>query len=225
VITVVHNSAVSPAGRLVPVLERAGLVVNHVIAHRGEGLPYKPRAVVILGGEMGAYDEGRHPFLRDEKTWIRGLVDLEVPVLGLCLGAQLIADATGGGVHPAETPQAALLDLTMTETGAADPVLGGLRSPVLSIRGDTFDLPREGVLLATGGGHPMAFRVGSALGVQFHPEIPASKVVDWCRADLRPLVVAAGVDPEALAARVVAADAHLAAEADGLFRRWLAAAL
>lgn len=221
-ITVVHNSEVSPAGRLVPFLERADVIANHVRAHRGERLPWKPDAVILLGGEMSATNEGRHPFLRDEKRWIRELAEMGIPVFGICLGAQLIADALGGRAIHADRPEAGLVDLTLTEAGAADPVIGALASPVFTVHADSFELPPDATLLAESDRFPHAFRLGSTLGIQFHPEIPGSKVADWARNDLRQVIVAAGTDPDALVHRVVAAERHLETEAEGLFERWLA---
>jgi GMP synthase (glutamine-hydrolysing) len=221
VITVVHNSLVSPAGRLVPVLERADMVVNHVRAHLGERLPWKPEAVVILGGEMSVFQEGRYPYIRDEKGWIRTLAEQDTPILGIGLGAQLLADALGGRAYPADRPEAGVIDLTLTEEGAADPVIGALRSPVFTVHADTFELPPGAALLASSDRFPHAFRLGPTLGIQFHPEIPSSKAADWARNDLRPVIQAAGTDPDALVHQVVAAEHHLESEAERLFERWL----
>lgn len=220
-ITVVHNSELSPAGHLIPVFERAKVVVDHVRAHLGERLPSKPQAVVVLGGEMGAYDEGRHPFLADEKQWIGAAVEAGTPVLGICLGAQLMADALGGKAMRADHPEADLIDFELTPEGKADPVLGGIEPPVVSIHGDTFELPSEAVLLARSDRFPLAFRLGSGLGVQFHPEVLTTTVSSWARSDLRSLIAAAGTDPDALVHRVVAAESHLRRQAEGLFERWL----
>lgn len=220
-ITVVHNSPLSPAGHLIGVLERANTIADHVRAHQGEHLPTSPRAVVVLGGEMGSYEDARYPFLKREKQWLHGLVESDVPVLGICLGAQLIASATGGSASLAERPEADLVHLRLTDDGRADPVIGPLRSPVVSVHQDTFDVPPDGVLLATSDRSPQAFRVGSALGVQFHPEVLVPTVSSWARFDLRPLFGAAGTDPEGFVHRVVAAEEHLKTEAEGLFTRWL----
>ncbi len=220
-ITVIHNSPISPAGRLVPVLERADWVVNHVRAHQGERFPWKPEAVVILGGEMSADQEGRYSFLRDEKVWIRQLAEMDTPILGIGLGAQLLADALGGRAFTADRPEAGLVELELTSAGEDDPVIGPLRSPVLTVHADTFDLPPDAVLLASSDRFPHAFRVGRALGIQFHPETPSSRVADWTRGDPRAVIQAAGTDPEALVHQVVAADQHLESEAEALFERWL----
>ena len=220
-ITIVHNSPLSPAGHLNRVLERAHVVANHVRAHQGEHLPTGPTGVVLLGGEMSSYQDDRYPFLKREKEWLRRLVAAEVPVLGICLGAQLLAEAHGGSVYAAERPEADLVDLTFTKAGLQDAVIGPLRPPVVAVHVDTFDIPVDGVLLASSSRLPQAFRLGSALGVQFHPEVQTSTVSSWARFDLRDVILQAGADPGGLVHRVVAAEQHLATEADGLFTRWL----
>jgi GMP synthase-like glutamine amidotransferase len=221
VIAIIHNSPLSPAGHLVRVLERAQVVADHVRAHQGEHLPTSPRAVIILGGEMGAFEDARYPYLKRQKAWVRGLIESDVPVLGLCLGAQLIADAMGGSAHAGDRPEADLIDLTFTEAGAAHPVIGPLVPPVVAIHSDTFELPEDAVLLAHSDRYPHAFSLGSALGVQFHPEVQTTTVSSWARFDLRELIVRAGTDPEGLVHRAVAAEEHLTTEADRLFTRWL----
>lgn len=220
-ITVVHNSTLSPPGRISAILDRAKVVVDHVRAHLGERLPSGARAAIVLGGEMGAYEEGRHPFLRDQKTWIRSLVESETPVLGICLGAQLMADAMGGVARAADRPEAELTTFELTDAGRSDPVVGGLVPPLVSIHNDTFDLPTGATLLASNDRFPLAYRIGSGLGVQFHPEVLSSTVAGWARSEFRDLITAAGTDPEGLVHRVVAAESHLQQQAEGLFERWL----
>lgn len=171
---------------------------------------------------MGSYDDDRYSFLVEEKQWIAGLVQDDVPTLGICLGAQLMADALGGKARKADRPEADLLELAPTEAGRTDPVLGALRSPVLSLHQDTFDLPEAATLLAHSDRLPHAFRIGSALGLQFHPEVRSGTLASWARRDLRSLIERAGTDPEALIRRVRAAERHLAAEAEGLLDRWMA---
>jgi GMP synthase (glutamine-hydrolysing) len=92
---------------------------------------------------------------------------------------------------------------------------------VLTVHSDTFDLPPDAVLLASSDRFPHAFRVDRALGIQFHPQTPASRVADWARGDLRAVIQAAGTDPDGLVHQVVAADHHLESEAEALFERWL----
>jgi GMP synthase (glutamine-hydrolysing) len=225
VITVVHNSEMSPPGRLVPALERGGQIVNHVLAHRGERLPFSPSAVVVLGGEMSAFDAAAPPFLHTEKRWIAQLVEAGTPVLAICLGAQLLADALGGRAFRADEPELGVIDIVHTGEGKADPVVGPLVPPVLAVHEDSFELPPDAVLLAHSDRFPHAFRVGSAIGLQFHPETVADIAIGWARSGLSDLFAAAGVSFDQFSTELVAHDQHLTAEAASLFARWLGSAL
>jgi GMP synthase-like glutamine amidotransferase len=161
--------------------------------------------LVILGGPMGVYEEDRYPALGAERRLARRAVEQGLPVLGICLGAQLLASALGARVYPGPRKEIGWEPLVLTEAGSADPVLGPLtKAPVVfHLHGDTFDLPAGAVHLARTAGYAMqAFRVGTrAYGLQFHLEFSLATVRavlgdSACRADLGQL----GQSPEQIAA-------------------------
>src|SRR5262245_40179165 len=102
-------------------------------------------AIVVMGGPMGAYEEDRHPWLAPEKRLLRAAVEAEVPVWGVCLGAQLLAGALGARVYPGERPEVGLLPVELSPAAAGDPVFRDAPTsfPTLQWHGDTFDLPDD----------------------------------------------------------------------------------
>jgi GMP synthase (glutamine-hydrolysing) len=187
-------------------------------------------AVLAMGGPMSAGDEAGHPWLREEKALLRDAVEAGRPFLGVCLGAQLLAAALGAPVHPNPAgPEVGLLPVERTAAGRADPVLGALDEPLVTLQwhGDTFGLPPGGELLASSPlARHQAFRVGRrAYGVQFHLEVTGAMARQW-----------AGVPAYAASLRQTLGEARgrafleqairrapaLAVQARTLFARWLA---
>ena len=136
--------------------------------------------LAILGGPIGAYEENFYPFLKDEICLIAARLAAGKPVLGICLGAQLMARALGAGVYPGRAKEIGFKPLTLTPEGEA--LLGPLKDlPVLHWHGDTFDLPEGALHLAS---TPLcrnqAFSVGrNALGLQFHIELAGANIERW----------------------------------------------
>lgn len=176
--------------------------------------------VVLLGGEMGAFDTAEHPWLDDEKAFIRKLVADDVPVLGVCLGCQLLADALGGRAYPAPAPEARFEPVTMR---SADATVAALSfAPVLMLHDDTWDPPPEATVVAESASYLQAFRLGSALGIQPHPELTPAIVADWFGSDdVRRSIEKAGNDPDGLRAALDANAKQIAATADHFFGAWL----
>ena len=149
---------------------------------RLQGLPPEGfDAVMVFGGDQNVGEEIEHPWLHDEYDALRRLVAADVPLLGVCLGAQTLAHATGGSVEPIGSTLAGFYETSLTAAGAADPVLGVLPSqfPALNLNGYRFTPADEATVLATG---PVtqAFRLGArAWAVQFHPEVRRDQVVEW----------------------------------------------
>jgi len=130
------------------------------------------QGLIVLGGPMGANDDEHHPHLAEERELLGGAVRAGYPVLGICLGSQLLAAALGGRVYKGPVDENGFGEVTPTREGGRDPVLGpaGPAIPVCHWHGDTFDLPPGAVHLATSARYPnQAFRVGDrAYGFQFH---------------------------------------------------------
>jgi GMP synthase (glutamine-hydrolysing) len=141
--------------------------------------------LVVMGGPQDADDDVGHPGLAAERRLLSEAVDAEVPVLGVCLGMQLLALALGAKLHRRHGTEIGFAPVELTSAGASDPVLGPLerasRPPVvLHWHSDAVELPAGATLLARSPATPVqAFRAGSALGVQFHPEADTALLGTW----------------------------------------------
>jgi GMP synthase (glutamine-hydrolysing) len=223
-IAILEHSAAAPAGYLGDALNEAGLDSAVIRLHAGAALPDLDEisALVSLGGAMGAYDEDQHDFLAPEKELLRQAVAREIPVLGICLGCQMLADALGGRTYPADQIEAEFRALDVAAEAADDPVLGTLSEPVVSLHGDTWEPPADSTVLVTSGRFPHAFRHGSAVAIQSHPEVSAAIVTGWIDGFGRDRFAAAGVDPDKLLAEITDGDDQNRKRAGRLFAAWLA---
>ena len=140
-------------------------------------------AVLVLGGSMHADQDDRHPWLREENLFIQRLLDRRVPVLGVCLGVQLIAKAVHAAVRPLEGgPEIGWVRTAQTEAGASDPVFSPLPSSFEAFAWHyyTYELPACAVSLAESERCNQAFRLGDAAwGIQFHAEVTLETVRSW----------------------------------------------
>jgi GMP synthase (glutamine-hydrolysing) len=156
---------------------RYGIGLEVHCMYAGDAPPDLDRVagLVVLGGPMGAGDVEAHPHLAPEAELLRRAVAAELPILGICLGAQLLARALGSEVRRGPEPEVGLGGVILTGDGRIDPVLGpaGPLVPVLHWHEDTFDLPPGAVRLASTPAYPdQAFRAGRlAYGFQFHVEL------------------------------------------------------
>lgn len=165
-------------------LEAAGLPVRVCRTWAGEPVPESPAglaALVVMGGPMAAYDDSPAFATRAaELSLLRAALEAEVPVLGVCLGAQLLAVAAGGTARPGDAQQIGWEEVRTTSAAPADQLFAGLpeRLRVLHWHGDTMDLPAGATLLASCDRYPVqAFRIGgSAWGLQFHLEVDKAAV-------------------------------------------------
>ncbi len=139
-------------------------------------------AVLVFGGAMHADQDDRHPWLREENMFLERLLDLRMPVLGVCLGAQLLAKAAHAPVGPAPEPEIGWVRVELTEAAADDPVLGRLPESFDAFQWHyyTYGVPAGGEELARSRVCTQAFRLGDGVwGVQFHPEVTLAQVEDW----------------------------------------------
>ncbi len=139
-------------------------------------------AVLVFGGAMHADQDDRHPWLREENLLLARLLDLHTPLLGVCLGAQLIAKAAHASVGPAPEPEIGWYRVELTAAASGDPVLGALPPAFDSFQWHyyTHGLPAGAEELARSASCTQAFRLGDqAWGVQFHPEVTREQIEGW----------------------------------------------
>jgi len=139
--------------------------------------------LAILGGPMNVYEEGRYPFLKNEDLFIKEAIQRGKSILGICLGAQLMAKALGAKVFKAPVKEIGWYDVSLTKTGSRDPLFSNLPKTfaVFQWHEDTFEIPKAGKLIATSSpiSH-QAFRYGeNAYGLQFHLEVTEDMITDW----------------------------------------------
>ncbi|MFQ5354181.1 MAG: type 1 glutamine amidotransferase [Thermodesulfobacteriota bacterium] len=163
-----------------------GFSLRTIRLFAGEKLPSKSReysALVVLGGPMGVYDEADYPYIGDELLLIKSAFRLKIPVLGVCLGAQMMARAAGAEVRRGGTKEIGFYSISLTPEGRIDSLLLGLPSEftVFQWHGDTFDIP-EGAenLAASADFENQLLKVGSnSYGLQFHIEVTEAMVRDF----------------------------------------------
>ncbi len=182
---VLRHLAFEDLGCLAPVVEAEGYEIQMVEAplHSLASLDVSSAdLLIVLGGPIGAFDDASYPFLLDELELIRQRLSSGKPLLGICLGAQLIARALGAGVAAMGHTEIGFGPVTLTEAGRASvltPLVHG--TPVLHWHGDQFEIPPQATLLASTDACPhQAFSVGDqVLALQFHLEVAPQALEAW----------------------------------------------
>jgi GMP synthase (glutamine-hydrolysing) len=195
--------------------------VRMVRPYLGDPVPESVRdGLIVLGGEMSAYDDEVAPWLPAVRDLLRTVVREEVPTLGICLGAQLLAIAAGGDVLVAAPGgrESGVIDVRWRAEAVADPLVSGLPDPTAgpSMHADAIvRLPDDAVWLGASSAYPhQAFRLGTAAwGVQFHPEVSLRTFRGWA-------VDLPEVDTEAVTAEFLDRDADTVACGRALAERF-----
>lgn len=182
-----YHSAIEDAGLIAETLRAEGVAFRPVHLYEGDGLPRDTsdlEGLVLMGGPMNVDDVSNYPFLLPEVQLIDQVLAQNKPVLGVCLGAQLIAKALGARVYPNAVKEVGWGLVQRTAAGARDPLFRQLpdRMTALHWHGDTFDLPSGAVHLARSARcDNQAFRWGdSVYALQFHFEVTPAMVHQWC---------------------------------------------
>lgn len=156
-------------------------------------------ALLVFGGSMNVHEVHGHPWLRDERGVLERALEHEVPVLGVCLGGQLLASVAGAAVSRAPEPEIGWHEVEKTPEGEDDPLLGPLPARFTAYQWHSykFDVPRDAVLLAESPVCAQAYRLGeTAWGTQFHAEVTREIVRAWLAAyGTDPDAVRVGLDP------------------------------
>jgi GMP synthase (glutamine-hydrolysing) len=184
VLSIVHQTDAAAGVFADAVTERGHLLDEWVIPESPE--PSAPLeaydAVLVFGGAMHVDQEDRHGWLRDEHHTLRRLLADEVPVLGVCLGGQLLAKALHGHVRRLPSPEIGWVDVELTPEAQDDPVFAALPRRFSSFQWHLyhFELPAGAVPLARSDRCLQAYRAGTAAwGLQFHAEVTRASVIDW----------------------------------------------
>jgi GMP synthase (glutamine-hydrolysing) len=213
---VIEHDPTCPLGRLEwPMASRAfasEVVAPEEIADLGDPAAYD--LAIVLGSDDSAYDDSV-PWVPDELAYVRRAIASDVPVLGICFGAQMLARALGADVHRAPEPEVGWKLMTLSDE--ADWLPAG---PWLTWHQDTFAWPPGATRLAWTDVAPQAFAQGDHLGLQFHPEATAELVEHWVDMDRRNLALQ-NLDHDAFMAETRLKDREADEVATVLFERYL----
>lgn len=173
-------------GTLNPLLKARGLRVRYVNFDRNPD--EKPSiekydGLIVLGGQMGVYEADKYTHIKVEMQLIEQALKKQIPVLGICLGAQILAHVLGASVRKSPTKEVGWHDIDLTTEGTQDPLLGHFktREKIFQMHGDTFDIPKSAVHLASSTAClGQAFRHGeNVYGLQFHLEVDEGMIQRW----------------------------------------------
>jgi GMP synthase (glutamine-hydrolysing) len=221
----IQNGEQDHPGLFAKVLRDRGIALDIVNAGCGEPTPtdlHPWAGIAVGGGGMSAYETDRYPFLRDEEALIRSARAAGKPLIGMCLGAQLMAGALGGRVFPNRAKEIGFFDVRFTSAAESDPLWNGTPTfqPV-QWHGDTFSLPPGAVLLASSDlTENQLYRLdGATYGLQFHLEIDEPVLTEMVETD-DGWLLQNGVDPQQFLREARVAIPKVESIARAVFGRW-----
>jgi GMP synthase (glutamine-hydrolysing) len=225
-IWVVQHTACETLGTIADALEAEALAWQYVRVFEGKPIPAEigdAGGLIVMGGPMGVYEQDRYPHLKDELRLIESALKAEKPVLGVCLGSQLLAAVLGANVSKGPRREIGWYPIRLSETAPPDPLWSGVPRDltVLHWHGDVFDLPAGAVNLASSEltAH-QAFRYGnSAYGLLFHLEM-TEEIIAELAAVFADELREAGGDAVRLAAESTVNCGRLQAIGETVFSRW-----
>ena len=224
----IRHVAFEDLGGFGPVFERRGYAIQYAEAGMddlGQALKGDPDILVILGGPIGANDDADYPFLKDEIATLERRAKSGRPVLGICLGAQLMARALGARVYPAHAKEIGWAPIRLTDEGRGSclAALSPNGEPVMHWHGDTFDLPDGARRLASTDICPnQAFAWGPAwLALQFHAETIRSGLERWFIGHTIEIAASPGISVANLRADTARWGVSLESRGAACLERWL----
>jgi GMP synthase-like glutamine amidotransferase len=179
-----HHPSEGP-GNIGAFLSSRGVLCETIPLCDGKKIPSEALefdAIISMGGPMNVYEEDKYPFLRDETRLLKRALALKIPILGVCLGAQMIAKAAGARIVRSPEKEVGWFEIKLTDLGRSDRLFLGAPTEfeVFQWHGDMFEIPIGGGLLASSQLCPhQALRIGSGYGLQFHVEVTRDMLADW----------------------------------------------
>lgn len=211
-VIVVRHHQEDSAGFVAEAFEARGAEIGvHLFPDEGplpplDGLDH----VIMLGAVPSVYDDGHANWIEPELDWLRSADKADVPVLGICFGAQALCTAFGGKVVAAGRKEIGWTMVTSVDEALVP------AGPWLQFHGDRCEPPASARILASNEIGVQAFSLGRHLAVQFHPEVDGAQLALWLEAGGRREIEEAGQDPDAVLARTVAEEPAARARADRL---------
>ena len=202
-ILVIQNAKYERLSAMGKLLEEDGFKIQIIFAKKEKIPTVNHSAVIILGAPESANDD--LSYLKEEMELIRNTVKEGIPLLGICLGSQLIAKAFGAKVYQGNKKEIGIYHDIEFDNLSKSSLFSGIKSPatVFHWHGDTFDLPQNAIRLAHSKDYQnQAFQIASAVGVQFHLEVDERTIISWLEKSKDELSKISYIDPKEIVRKV-----------------------